>query len=71
MNSPRRCRAEKDEALVDVRGPSGRATISGPSLTVIALVAVLGLIWIATKALSLGQHALDRSPESSKQIDPP
>lgn len=49
---------QKSSTKLEIRSGGQRLSIGGPALAVIALVAVLGVIWIAIKLVDLNAKAL-------------
>lgn len=51
---------DPDATRAEVSGTGWRAVVAGPALAVIALVAVIGLIWISVKLVDLSGQAIER-----------
>lgn len=55
---------------IDMEARGSRLSIVGPALAVIALVAVLGVIWLSGKLVDLSGKAIDHADTSRSIIVP-
>jgi hypothetical protein len=54
---------------VDIAGSGGRLSLAGPAIAVVALVAVLGMIWVCGKLIDMSAKAIP-SPQPTMKTSP-
>jgi hypothetical protein len=55
---------------VELKGAGGGVSMVGPALAIIALVAVLGLIWMGMRLIDLSRTAIEIAPPAAGRLEP-
>lgn len=59
------------ETRLDLEAGRARISVVGVATAVIALVAVIGMVYVAAKALGVAERAVDRIENVAPQSQPP
>ena len=67
--SDRQSKYAQTEVAVD--SPAGRAKLIGPAWAIITIIAILGMIWVASKSLDVATKAVERQEPSAVSVPEP